>query len=100
MGKRDEAHDTVATASRDRKGVQMGLYEMYVLAVRADTALMMRRVAKVMNRDAKSNIYTTRRRIWIWKPRRRGGHPFDLGGFHKHIFIWIYMQKHIKYMLR
>ncbi len=48
MGKRDEAHDTVVNAWRDRKGVfKMGLYEMYVLAARADTALMRRRVAKL-----------------------------------------------------
>ena len=31
----------------------MGLYEMYVLAARADTALMRRRVAKIMNRRRK-----------------------------------------------
>ncbi|EHH06220.1 hypothetical protein ATCR1_12568, partial [Agrobacterium tumefaciens CCNWGS0286] len=31
----------------------MGLYEMYVLAARAETALMRRRVAKIMNRRRK-----------------------------------------------
>ena len=31
----------------------MGLYEMYVLAARADTVLMRRRVAKIMNRRHK-----------------------------------------------
>jgi len=44
---RDEAHNTVATASRDKKGVfVMNLYEMYVIATRADTALMRRRLAR------------------------------------------------------
>ncbi|TRB02017.1 hypothetical protein EXN61_24650 [Agrobacterium tumefaciens] len=58
----------------------MGLYEMYVLAARADTALMRRRVTKIMNRRLKrqylhnqrknSNLETEAKRGFRLRPGR------------------------------
>ena len=88
MGKRDEAHNTVATASRDRKGVfkwvSMRCTFLQPVQIPPWWGEGWRRLWIVGGR---SNICTTRRRIRIWKPRWRGEHTFGPGEFHKHIFI-------------
>ncbi|PZR20913.1 MAG: hypothetical protein DI535_29205 [Citrobacter freundii] len=61
----------------------MGLYEMYVFVARADTALMRRRVMKIMNCRRKKQYSHNQKR----NSSRRGRVTFDLRGFRKHIFI-------------
>lgn len=65
----------------------MGLYEMYVLAARADTALMKRRVAKIMNRWRKKQYLYNQKKNSALEAEIKRESPFDLGGFRKHIFI-------------
>ncbi|EMS94801.1 hypothetical protein H009_25480 [Agrobacterium tumefaciens str. Cherry 2E-2-2] len=51
----------------------MGLYEMYVLAARADTALMRRRVAKIMNRRRKKQyLYNQKKNLDLEAEIKRG----------------------------
>lgn len=47
----------------------MGLYEMYVFAARADTALMRRRVAKIMNRLRKKQYLHNQKKNLSLEPR-------------------------------
>ncbi len=65
----------------------MGLYKMYVFAARADTALMRRRVAKIMNRRLKKQYLYNQKKNSDLEAEIKRGEPFDLGGFRKHIFI-------------
>ncbi|QSZ58613.1 hypothetical protein BTN45_15105 [Rhizobium sp. ZX09] len=51
----------------------MGLYEMYVLAARADTALMRRRVAKIMNRRRKRQyLHNQKKNLDLETEMKRG----------------------------
>ena len=53
----------------------MGLYEMYVLAARADTALMRRRVAKIMNRRRKKQyLHNQKKNLNLEAEMKRGVH--------------------------
>jgi len=53
----------------------MGLYEMYVFAARADTALMRRRVAKVMNRRRKKQyLHNQKKNLNVKAEMKRGAH--------------------------
>jgi hypothetical protein len=51
----------------------MSLYEMYVLAARVDTALMRRRVAKIMNRRRKKQyLYSQKKNSDLDAEIKRG----------------------------
>ncbi|AVH43053.1 hypothetical protein A6U96_22835 [Agrobacterium tumefaciens] len=65
----------------------MDIYEMYVLAARADTALMRRRVAKIMNRRPKKQYLYNRKKNLDSETEMKREYTFDLRGFRKHIFI-------------
>lgn len=51
----------------------MGLYEMHVLAARADTALMRLRVAKIMNRRRKKQyLHNQKKNLSLETELKRG----------------------------
>lgn len=64
-----------------------GLYEMYVLAARADTALMRRRVAKIMNRRRKKQYLYNQKKNSDLEAEIKRVEPLRTGRFRKHIFI-------------
>ncbi|MND76434.1 hypothetical protein D3C80_680820 [compost metagenome] len=57
----------------------MGLYEMYVLAARADTALMKRRVAKIMNRRRKKQYLYNQKKNSNLETEMKRGEPLQPG---------------------
>ncbi|PZP44409.1 MAG: hypothetical protein DI595_20150 [Agrobacterium fabrum] len=57
----------------------MGLYEMYVLAVRADTALMRRGVAKIMNRRRKKQYLHNQKKNSGLEAEIKRGEPLRPG---------------------
>ncbi|PTV74733.1 hypothetical protein DBL06_14785 [Agrobacterium pusense] len=57
----------------------MGLYEMYVLAARADTALMRRRVAKIMNRRRKKQYLHNQKKNSAFEAEMTRGAPLRPG---------------------
>ncbi|TRA93662.1 hypothetical protein EXN68_27250 [Rhizobium rhizogenes] len=53
----------------------MGFYEMYVLAARADTVLMRRRVTKIMNHRLKRRyLHNQRKKSDFETEAKRGAH--------------------------